>query len=421
MTVSRRPTIARGRRRAAVRRRRTVASLVVVLAGATVFALTRGGSSPPVAAGTSRDGPASSRPSTPPAGRSTAMPPAYLAWMPGGFPSSFRTKVGGLPGVRAAVVVAGDTLWMTRSFDASGAAVTRPTPPYEVPIDAFAVDPKAYAPFLPDAYREQVTKTLAAGEAVLGTTSAKIRGFGVGGRLVFGSTSVTVGAVVPEPVVGWSEILVSRKTGAGLGIADDRYLLADMQGHPSDGAFLALIQPLLTPGVPVRVAAPGEVEYVRVASGSAPPVVLKAVFGEFSAYPDPSDPITLKIDPAWISAHLQTKTVPLLGQETCNRAFFPALIGAMEQLQREGLGSLVQSNAGCYNPELLAATATAPPSFHAYGAAIDINAPENPFGSPPTQDPRLVTVMRHWGFNWGGDFLVPDGMHFEYLSPPPRR
>jgi hypothetical protein len=68
---------------------------------------------------------------------------------------------------------------------------------------------------------------------------------------------------------------------------------------------------------------------------------------------------------------------------------------------------------------LLAATSTAPPSFHAYGAAIDINAPENPFGGIPTQDQRLVAVMEQWGFNWGGNFLVPDGMHFEYLQPPP--
>ncbi|MGZ4149188.1 MAG: M15 family metallopeptidase [Actinomycetota bacterium] len=406
------------RRRAAVRRRRTFAALVVLLVGATVFALTRGRTAqPPASAAGSSHTPSALGSSSSPA--STAMPPAYLAWMPGGFPSSFRAQVGGLSGVKAAVVVAGDTLWMTKSLDANGAVVTQPAPPYEVPIYAFAVDPRAYATFLPDAYRERVTAALAAGKAVLGTTSAKLRGFGVGGRLVFGATSVTVGAVVPDAVAGWSELLVSRKTGADLGIVDDRYLLADMQDHPSDSAFLALIQPLLTPGVPVRVAAPGEVRYVRVASGSAPPVVLKAVFGEFSAYPDPSDPITLRIDPAWISAHLETKTVPLLGSETCNQAFFPALIGAMEQLQREGLGSLVKSNAGCYNPELLAATATAPPSFHAYGAAIDINAPENPFGSPPTQDRRLVKVMQHWGFNWGGDFLVPDGMHFEYLSPPP--
>ena len=350
--------------------------------------------------------------------RSAAMPPAYLAWMPGGFPPAFRSQVGTLPGVERAVVVAGDTRWLTRSTDADGAVVDRPTPPYAIPIDAFAVDPTAYAPFLPPAYRAVVVRTLAKGEAVLGATSARLRRLGPGGRLWFGTHGVTVGAVVPDPVVGWGEMLVSRAAGSPLGIVDDRYLLATMQGHPGDAAFLALLAPHLTAGVPVRVATPGQVRFVRVASGSTPPVLLKARFGEFSAYRVAPDSLELRVDPAWFDAYIRTRTVPLLGPETCNRALFPALFGAMEQLRREGLGSLVKSNAGCYNPELLSAKDTSPPSFHAWGAAIDINAPQNPFGEPPHQDPRLVAVMRRWGFNWGGDFLVPDGMHFEYLAPP---
>ena len=348
------------------------------------------------------------------------MPPAYLAWMPGGFPQSVRAAVSAVPGLSATVVVAGDTLWMTASRDAAGTDVDRPIPPYRIPIDAFAVDPAAYTTFIPAAYRDVVTRALADGRAVLGTTSAAVRRLGVGGQLRFGGMGITVGAVVPDAVVGWSELLVSRAEGARLGVVDDRYLLARPATTLSDAAFLGLLQPLLPHGVPVRVAAPGEVRYVRVASGSTPPVVLKQVLGEFAAYPDAADPIQLHIDPAWIDAHLATRIVPVLGRETCNRAFFPALEGAMRQLQREGLAHLVTSNAGCYNPELLASLPTAPPAFHAYGAAIDINAPENPFGATPTQDPRLVAVMQHWGFNWGGTFLVPDGMHFEYLSPPPK-
>jgi hypothetical protein len=32
---------------------------------------------------------------------------------------------------------------------------------------------------------------------------------------------------------------------------------------------------------------------------------------------------------------------------------------------------------------------------------------------------RRMIPMR-WGFTWGGHWLVPDGMHFEYLGPPPQ-
>ncbi len=368
--------------------------------------------------GSSHSAPAGAVGTSPSAHADATMPPAYLAWMPGGFRLGFRAAVSALPGLTATVVVAGDTLWLTASRDAAGTYVDGPTPPYRIPIDVFAVDPAAYMTFIPGAYRDVVTRTLADGRAVLGTTSAAVRRLGVGGQLRFGGVAITVGAVVPDAVVGWSEMLVSREEGARLGVVDDRYLLARPATALSDAAFLGLLQPLLPHGVPVRVAAPGEVRYVRVASGSTPPVVLKEVFGEFAAYPDAADPIQLHIDPAWIDAHLATRTVPVLGRETCNLAFFPALEGAMHELQREGLAYLVASNAGCYNPELLANLPTAPPAFHAYGAAIDINAPENPFGATPTQDPRLVAVMEHWGFNWGGTFLVPDGMHFEYLRPP---
>ena len=61
---------------------------------------------------------------------------------------------------------------------------------------------------------------------------------------------------------------------------------------------------------------------------------------------------------------------------------------------------------------------TNPPSFHAYGAAVDINAPENAFGAKPTMDRRIVAIFEELGFNWGRDFLIPDGMHFEYGGGP---
>lgn len=157
---------------------------------------------------------------------------------------------------------------------------------------------------------------------------------------------------------------------------------------------------------------------MRIASGVNPPVVMKQVFGEFAAYPQSSDPAFLQMSPLWYDAHIRTRTVPLLGQVTCNEVLFRPLIGALRDVEAAGLGDEIHTYSGCYAARTVARSPTAPPSQHAYGAAIDINAPENPYGATPTMDPKVVTIFKEWGFLWGGDFLTPDGMHFEYGAPP---
>ena len=66
-------------------------------------------------------------------------------------------------------------------------------------------------------------------------------------------------------------------------------------------------------------------------------------------------------------------------------------------------------------------------SFHAYGLAADINAPQNPNGAPgdgrsgPGVIPAGVarSLAARFGMEWGGDFRgTPDPMHFEiHVSP----
>ena len=346
-------------------------------------------------------------------------PRAYLAWTPGGLPGGFRARVRTIGRLRTTVVFAGDTLWLTRSFDDSGAVVDDPRPPYAVPIDAFSVHPREVWPFLPAGVRRGVADALALGQAVLGTRSAAIRRLGVGGVLEFGDRAVRVGAVVPDAVIGWSEVLVSREAGRRLGIVDDRYLLTVPEGNPSLPAFERMLRPLVPSTVPMRVERPGGTPYMRVASGVDPPVVLKEVFDEFSAALDPSDPAFFRVDPVW-ARNLVTRTVPLLGRLTCHRRFMADLIAVMRTIEREGLGSRIHSTAGCFNARTVGRSPSNPPSFHAYGAAVDVNAPENALGTTPTMDRGIVAVFEAAGFKWGGDFLIADGMHFEYGGGPRR-
>jgi hypothetical protein len=94
------------------------------------------------------------------------------------------------------------------------------------------------------------------------------------------------------------------------------------------------------------------------------------------------------------------------------------LIGALNEIEDRGLGHTIDVYSGCYSPRTVARSPTAPPSTHAYGAAIDINAPQSPYGAPPNFDLRAVAILEKWGFNWGGDFLIPDGHHFEFWKLP---
>ena len=266
------------------------------------------------------------------------MPRAYLAWISGGFPSDFRARVRTVPDFRRTVVVAGDTRWMTASHAADGAPVDSPSPPFAVPIDAFSVNPTEYAPFLPRALRDQIVTALNEGKAVLGTTSAHLRRLGVGGSLTFGEQTVTVGAVVPDDAAGWSEMLVSRDVGDRLGIVDERYLLALVDGSPPQAGFGRLVAGLLPEGTPLRVVEPGGSRFMRVASGVNPPVMLKEYFGEFTAHPEPGNPAALIEDPQRVATHIQTRTVPLLGRVTCNLKLFPPLIAALHDVQNAGIG-----------------------------------------------------------------------------------
>jgi hypothetical protein len=49
---------------------------------------------------------------------------------------------------------------------------------------------------------------------------------------------------------------------------------------------------------------------------------------------------------------------------------------------------------------------------------LDINVAQNPYGAEPRMDRRVVEVFERWGFTWGGRWLVPDAMHFEFMRFP---
>jgi D-alanyl-D-alanine carboxypeptidase len=351
-------------------------------------------------------------------------PNSFLAWVQGSLPRGLGARTRGLAGVGRVATVAENNVWLTRSWAPGGTVVDRPPRSFAIPLDVAAVDPSSFASFLPPADRD-MAGALERGEGILGASSAELRGLGIGAVLRFsGGVTVTIAGVLPDESVGASELMVSRATGSRMGVSTVHYELV----QPARGARLtaeglaARLRGLMPPGLGpwgrVRVRAPGDTPYFRAGDASLPPVLLKTLFGEFAARPDASHPGYLQLDPSWIRHHVQTVVLPLLGRVTCNRAVIPALRGAMRALVRRGLGSLVHTYDGCLAPRFINRDPMGMISHHTWGVAIDINAADNPFGAPPHQDPRLVGVMRRWGFTWGGAFTVPDGNHFEYRRPP---
>jgi len=345
-------------------------------------------------------------------------PDNYLAWVPGGFDdSAFREKVERLDVLEEGVVVAGDTLWLRRTEDADGRVVHEPPSPFAFPIDTFAVQASDYAPFVAADVRAEIVRALRAGKAVLGERSAKLRRLGPGGMLTFRTGSVRVGAVVPDEAVGWAEVLLSRGVGHRLGITHERYLLAQASDRLTRPAWRRILLPLVGDD-PLRVDVAGGTKFVRVASGVNPPILVKQAFGEFAATPRSDDPAYLTIEPSWVTRNIVTTEVPLLGAVTCHRKLIPMVRGAIEEILASGLMSEIKVYSGCWAARTIARSSTAPPSTHAYGAAIDINAPQNPYGTKPTMNREIVRIFERWGFNWGGDFLIPDGHHFEFWRIP---
>lgn len=347
----------------------------------------------------------------------TLLPPdTLLAWTPRRLPDGFAAAVAALPGVDRVVEVVGGTAWMTASSDADGSIVDRPPHGFAIPLDLAAADPAAWEPFLPPADGRYLS-ALRHGDALLGSASADLRRLGSGGELSLGDRTLRRAGVVPDADVGAAEIFVSRATAASLGITTPRYLLVDPAPDASRDGLARAIQAAAPAGVPLRVRGRDQTPFLRNGDAVLAPVVMKRAMGEFDARPLPDG--RLEMDPRWVDANIETADVPILGTVSCNRALMPPLRGALAELVERGLSHLIDpaQYRGCYNPRFVGRDPGATLSHHAWGAAVDVNVGANPFGSPPHQDPRLVDAFERWGFTWGGEWLVPDGMHFEYYRP----
>jgi hypothetical protein len=342
------------------------------------------------------------------AGIAPSQPVPVVIWSSQDLPKGLDVLVARIDGVRWANPV---SIGMVNLVAVTGAKPLPARPPGAIlPVSVGALDPTPGG-------TDTVSRTLARGEAVLTTTAAALRGMKVGSSLtVLGGGArrgFRVGAIVPDAEGRHRELLIPLRYAAALRLSQPRAIITSVAGDRVTQVVRAMQQ--LTRGVPARIESGG----ADVAEGTGENVLsfemVKRIFGEFTYRPTHAPFVAP--DQAWVDRNIVQVRVPLLGLIACNRRLIPQLTSAMNELVSRGLGGLVRTANGCYSPRMQTDNPYAL-SRHAFGIAVDINAGTNRYGDPPAQDPRLVEVMERWGFTWGGRWLIPDGMHFEFVRFP---
>ena len=346
-------------------------------------------------------------PSSPP------RPAVLLAWAVGGVPARSERSLERVPGIVDATSVQAGLDWMTSSRAPDGTVIHDPRGGLAVPLEAAVIEPLEYARLVPPGERD-LFLSLRPGEALLAETEAELRGFGAGLVLDLGGREVTVTGVVGDAATNGYELLLPGPVPPSWR-GPDRFLLA-LTTDCATGPIRKRLEPLLEPGRTLRVRCGRQQPFMRYGDSVLPQLLIKKSFGEFAARPLPDG--TLAVERSWTRRNIVTATVPLLPPVTCHRAILPQLRGALRDLVSRGLSHTVDGAqfAGCYAPRFIDRNPHGRLSHHSWGIAFDLNAGENTFGGVSRQDKRLVEVMNSWGFTWGGGWLVPDPMHFEWLT-----
>lgn len=278
-----------------------------------------------------------------------------------------------------------------------------PTPPpgYAFPIDIAYVEPNEYSRIMGSS---RLLAPLTKGTIVFGESGARNDDTSA---VRFGKRRFAVSATLPEEQIQGYEAMLASPAPPGWG-ASFILVRTDARSPAVERAAAPLSER------PIAVVREGDAPYLRYAHSTSPQTRFKEVLGEFAARPLPDG--TLEIDPRWIADNIVEGTVPLLGEVRCHRKLFPQLRLALSEIETEGLGPRVRAEqfAGCFSPRFIGRDPNGRLSMHSWGAALDLNAAENPLGRRPTMPEGIVDAFLAAGFNWGGDWLIPDGMHFEW-------
>ncbi len=330
---------------------------------------------------------------------------------------------------------AGASAAVGRSASVGMIGLYRGATPVQLPQAGFAY-PMGITGLPPEAVGatmgRDVSALLSPDAAVMGETSAGLRGAAAGDtmQLLAASgavVSVRIAGVLPDAQVGGAELLMSNAAADRLGVTEARRVL--MWNPSSQAAMDAALTNNSLVSTSIRIRRSWDPPDPDDSIGMAR---TKSLLGEF-AYRVNSDG-SVSQDAAWVAASLPAGRVLLNNsipiRARCHNVIDPALREALAEVAARGLGAtidVVNSNTygGCHLARFNRLTPDNTVGFlsrHSWGMALDTNTVGSCQGcAPPDFATRpggctTVQIFRKHGFAWGGNFLTPDGMHFEYVG-----
>ena len=272
----------------------------------------------------------------------------------------------------------------------------------------------------------EVSKVISLGQVVMGRTSADLSGAQAGDVLDLVAANgviaqFVIGRVAPDAEVGGTEIVMSTAQADSLGATRPTSVLIYGQFNRSvlDAALAARG---LSTDARIRVRRSWDVRDPDSPIGLAR---TKTLLGQFAVNVAADGTVT--VDDAWRNAFLPAaaEIYPTGIRAVCNKVIRADLAAALQEVVERGLAGLIEvanTNAfgGCFGARFsrIVGAQLQNLSRHTWGQALDTNTVSNCQGCVPRMDCRIVRIFRAHNFAWGGNFLNPDGMHFEWVGEP---
>jgi hypothetical protein len=329
--------------------------------------------------------------------------PVLKANVPDGISEEILNQVRSVPGVQAAAGI----LLATLRVEAPTGGDTE--------ISVAGVDPEEFRPLTPDATAQAPFVWEGLNEAKTFIANEEYQIFGgkpihtLEASLPAGQKTLRIGGVATNSSPSLAGVLMSMQQAQSLELGKPTLLVVGVSKEANINSVTESLAKAL-PGLSFESMLPptGRTFYTGRSAQKA--------IGSFKFTANPDG--TIRQDSKWINEHLVGARMPILGFVRCHKVMIPQLRMALEEIQSSGLSNLIkpEQTGRCYQPRFVAKDPTHQLSKHAWGLAIDLNVYDNPEGSKPKMDPRIVAIFEKWGFRWGGRWTKPDGMHFELAA-----